>query len=348
MTAVDPSAPPGPPGFGEPGYEAFDDLWSRLARPIDLVPSVAAVVGLPLKAAGVLVGATVAMSPEAEALLDAFPRTIRSLATSMKTNAERCIGALRGPVLWSETMSARSASYGDPDLFVCATPSRAYDVDENRVLVHALVQLREAAELALASSSETPNDHRELRVVRDHLALATRYLDHPSLREVARTRVRARAVHRTRTSKHRRFYAPAIRFVERADHPLAPHEIRAWREERTRAQHHVLMGVVHRLEHGRGRRLPDFRLEHASLVSGDVAYRAARYLGDRGSDAGIRVGELLIDVPDRLHDPNRRRATDLLRARAGGGEALLVMDERDIDRAVELVLERHGPGGDAG
>lgn len=343
MTVVDPAAEPAPPGLGEPGHEAFDDLWGRLARPIDLVPAVAAVVGLPNKAVGVLVGSTVATSPEADALLDAFPRTIRSLATSMKANAERCIGALRGPVLWSETMSARSASYGDPDLFVCATPARAYDVDENRVLVHGLLQLRDAAELALSSSGDSPAEHRELRVVRDHLALASRYLDHPSLREVSRKRPRARALQRTRTSKHRRFYAPAIRFVERSDQPLAPAEVRYWCDERTRAQHHVLMGVVHRLEHGRGRRLPDFRIEHGALVSENVVYRAARHLGDRSPDAGIAVGDLLIDVPDRLHDPNRRRATDLLRARARGRQALLVMDERDIDRAVELVLERSDP-----
>ncbi len=32
-------------------------------------------------------------------------------------------------------MSARASSFGDEGLFVCATPSRAYDVDENQVLV---------------------------------------------------------------------------------------------------------------------------------------------------------------------------------------------------------------------
>ena len=51
---------------------------------------------------------------------------------------QRCIGELRGPVLWSETMSARASSFGDRDLFICATPSRAYDIDENRILVAAL------------------------------------------------------------------------------------------------------------------------------------------------------------------------------------------------------------------
>ncbi len=85
-----------------------------------------------------MVGARVATSPEAEALLEAMPKTVRSLATSLQTQTERCLGSLRGPVLWSETMSARASSFGDEGLFVCKTPSRAYDIDENRVLVAAL------------------------------------------------------------------------------------------------------------------------------------------------------------------------------------------------------------------
>jgi hypothetical protein len=53
----------------------------------------------------------------------------------------------------------------------------------------------------------------------------------------------------------------------------------------------------------------------------------------------VLIGDLLIDVPDRLHDPNRRRAADLLRARGGGRTTMVVLDERDLDRAVELALE---------
>lgn len=84
-------------------------------------------------------------SPQAERLLDEFPRTVRGLATSMQIQNERCKGELRGPVLWSETMSARASSFGDPDLYVCMTPSHAYDIDENQVLMAALMAVRNAA-----------------------------------------------------------------------------------------------------------------------------------------------------------------------------------------------------------
>lgn len=323
-----------PPAHGEPGYDSFADLWSRLSRPFEMAPTVAAVTGLPARAAAQLVGLAVATSAEADELLARFPRTVRSLATSVHTHAERCVGSLRGPVLWSETMSARSASFGDQDLYVCATPSRAYDVPENHVLVYALAEVREAATLA----AESGGDPAVLRRVRHNGAEASRFLEHPSLRNVARKKPHPRALKRTRAGRHRKWYAPALRVLERAAAPLGPDDVRAWCDERTRAQHDVLMGVVHRLERASGRRLPDFRAEHGALVSGQIRYRHPRHLGDRRTVSGITVGELLIDVPDRLHDPNRRRASELLRARAGGRQSVVVLDERDLDRAVELAI----------
>jgi hypothetical protein len=304
-----------------------------------MVPTVAAVIGLPARAVAQLVGIAVATSPEAEALLEMFPRTIRSLATSVHSQAERCIGSLRGPVLWSETMSARSASFGDPDLFVCAAPSRAYDIDENHVLTYALAELKEAARTATEGAGERSGDSAVLRQARHNGAEASRFLDHPSLREVSRKKPRARAIKRTRSGKHRKWYAPALQMVERASTPLGPSDVRSWCDERTRAQHHVLMGVVNRLERSGDGRLPDFRAERGALLSGPVQYAHPRFLGDRATPSGVIVGQLLIDVPDRLHDPNRRRASDLLQARGGGRQTMLVMDERDIDRAVELAIE---------
>jgi hypothetical protein len=327
------------PVFGDPGYDPFDDLWARLGRPYEMVPTVAAVIGLPARAVAQLIGIAVATSPEAEALLELFPRTVRSLATSVHSQAERCIGSLRGPVLWSETMSARSASFGDPDLFVCAAPSRAYDIDENHVLTYALSELKEAARAATEVAGTNSGDSAVIRRARHNGAEAARFLDHPSLREVSRKKPRGRAIKRTRSGKHRKWYAPAVQMVERATTPLGSSDVRRWCDERTRAQHHVLMGVVNRLEDSAHGRLPDFRVERGALLAGPVQYTHPRFLGDRATPSGVLVGELLIDVPDRLHDPNRRRASDLLHARGGGRQTMLVMDERDIDRAVELAIE---------
>src|SRR5437868_559726 len=85
---------------------------TRLIRPFDVIHTVSAITGLSNSVVSQLVGSAIAGSAEASHLLDELPRTIRSLATSMTTQNERCKGELRGPVLWSETMSARASSFG--------------------------------------------------------------------------------------------------------------------------------------------------------------------------------------------------------------------------------------------
>ncbi len=125
-----------PEGFG---HDPFLEIWNRLSRPFDVVSTMSALIGsADPTSVGQMIGAEVATSlPEAEALLDAMPK-----ADPVPGDIKRCRprpsaawAASCGPVLWSETMSARASSFGDEGLFVCKTPSRAYDIDENRVLV---------------------------------------------------------------------------------------------------------------------------------------------------------------------------------------------------------------------
>ena len=51
------------------------------------------------------------------------------------------------------------------------------------------------------------------------------------------------------------------------------------------------------------------------------------------------LGQLLVDVPDRLHDPNRKRAEALLTSRAGSRHTMVVMDDADLDAAVTRAIE---------
>src|SRR4051794_16314972 len=188
-----------------PESDALVEIWNRLSRPFDAARTVAALTGLPIHDVGRMVGADIATSPQAEALLAAMPSTMRSLATSLQTQTERCIGQLRGPVLWSETMSARASSFGDEGLFVCQTPSRAYDIDENRVLVAALASIREASQMAEHEDEHALEDPL-VRAARRNGNDAGRFIEHPSLSSVTREKPKPRAIKRTRSGKHKRSY----------------------------------------------------------------------------------------------------------------------------------------------
>src|SRR4051794_27501034 len=102
-------------GGGPP--EATSALWARLRRPFDVVAMVDAVLGLSPNVVRQLAGTMLATSTEAERLLSMMPHTLRSLAMSTTSSPEHCRGELRGPVLWSETMSARSSSAGLQDVY---------------------------------------------------------------------------------------------------------------------------------------------------------------------------------------------------------------------------------------
>ena len=101
----------------------------------------------------------------------------------------------------------------------------------------------------------------------------------------------------------------------------------------------MLIGLVERLEQRGGTRLPPFRVERSALFSGPVQYYHAPRLGDRSHLSGIVVGQLLVDVPERLHDPNRKRTEAALAGRSGGRATMVVMTEADLDIAVSRAID---------
>jgi len=252
-------------GTPEAASDPVADVWARLHRPFDPVAAIAAITGLSVNVATYLVATAVAGSPEADRLLDELPRTVRALATSVSVNYERCKGELRGPVLWSETMSARASSFGDPDLYVCMTPSRAYDVDENRVLVAALVAVRDAAELSAEQAPPPEWGTPAFRHIKRNGNDARRFVEHPSLQRVARTVPGGRALRRTRAGKKAKVYAPALAMLRRAADPLPVDEVRAWCDRRTRAQLGLLTGVLADLE-AAGLPVAPLRVSHGRRV----------------------------------------------------------------------------------
>jgi hypothetical protein len=114
--------------------------------------------------------------------------------------------------------------------------------------------------------------------------------------------------------------------------PLDPADLLALADQRTRAQHEVLMGLVDKMEAG-GARLPDFRAENGVLYAGPLQYRHPHKRASTAKLSGVVLGTLLIDVPDRIREVNRQRAEEELRARGQGRPTFVVMDRNDIERA---------------
>lgn len=247
---------------------AFETVLARLARPYDPVKVTSAVLGLPPRVARQRVGAIVATSDEAENLLDAMPRIVRSMAIATTDKPERCYGELRGPVMWSETMSARSASAGDPGMFVCATTTKAYDTDENRVLKAALDVIRRAG--ADADHGDVQQDP-VLRRARENGRRAAHVLEHRTLSSVPVTRVSGRTLTRTRAGSRRATYRPAVDVLSRAADPMQAAHLEAYADDPTRAQVALMAAAIDAVE-SRGGSPVVLRTSRGVLVGGPLSY----------------------------------------------------------------------------
>ncbi len=319
------------------GLEPTAELWRRLARPFDLGRTVDALLGLSPDVVEQLAGVLLATCDEAEWLIGGMPKTLRNLKTAIGSNTERCYGALRGPVQWSETFAAQSSSYGNRDVYVCSSPRRAYDIDENRVLVGALRAVAEAGSHIEKVDEESYEDDG-LRRARHNARIARRYLDHRSLDGIQLDGTPSRrALKRTRGGKHAGSYKAALAMLERVSEPLSLEELAPYCDRRTRVQHGVLLGIIDELE-ARGLRVPSLRAESGSLFAGPVEYIHPRRRGDRSRVHGILIGNVLVDVPERLKLRDKAQAVAELESRAQGRRVAVVTEVDDVVAVVDLAI----------
>lgn len=263
---------------------------ARLHRPYDAVRLVSALLGLPRRAATQLVGTTVAASPEADALLDAMPHILRSMAIATTDRPERCHGELRGPILWSETMSARSASAGDPGLFVCATTTRAYDTAENRVLKAAIAAIARAGHGAIHGRSLEGDDL--LRHVHHNEHRARHLLEHRTLSGVPVGRITGRMLQRTSAGTRRATYRPALVMLSRADDPLTAEHLQAHAPSATLADHDLLAAALGRAD-ARSDTVAPLLNDAGGLTAGAIHYD---HLG------GLTIAGVAVRSPDEIED----------------------------------------------
>ncbi|MBI2708393.1 MAG: hypothetical protein HYX34_01660 [Actinobacteria bacterium] len=308
-------------------------LWSFLAKPYTPEEAAQCVTGMPPSLTRQVVAVALATSPEAATLLAAMPQTLRALAIVTHDEPVRGVGEVRGPILWGETVAARSGTAGRTDVFVCASPIRAYDSPENRVLAAALAVVARSARRgdSLAKLMGGPPLAARLR---DTGSRSRHFLDHRTLTGVMGERADARAVARARKGPKKATYRPAVAMLERARNPLLIDDLLPFVDPRTARQHDVLLAIAERLQEA-GMPLPEpSPTPHGHLAMGPVLFRHASVAA--GSEpAGIIGPGIVVDVPDPLdHVDLAKAAADLARWNRGV-ETVLVACEADIDAAAE-------------
>jgi hypothetical protein len=266
-------------------------LWRRLGLPVDPVVAADALVGLAPANARVLLAVALAASPEADQLVEGIPGLLRSLAVSTTDRPMRCDGEIRGPVLWSETIAARSSSPGAGGVFICSSPVKAYDTDENRVLVAALNRVHRAAaaaEIELAGPPAPSED--DLRRARHNGERIRRALEHRSIQAVARVRPSGRMLQKARTGTKAGVFRVAVALLQRSWAEVGAEDLEPFVDDETLVEHERAADVLDEL-HAEGRLLERLRIVDGQVVSGPFTYRHRRSVAvlERGLPAGIHV-----------------------------------------------------------
>jgi hypothetical protein len=313
-------------------------LWENLSRPLAVSDAARALFGLSFDVIRQLAGALVATSAEAEALLLTMPEVLRNLSITTVQTVERCQGEVRGPVLWSETVSARAGTAGATDVFVCLTARRAYDTPQNRVLVAALTAVRRSAADADAVARQAYDDEVLLRA-RANGDDARRFLEHRTMRDVSRKRPSRRDVAKAAAGRRSQQYLPAIDLLRRMRDPIGLNHLLPFTDARTAWQHWAIVSLAAQLRK-RGAPLGAFRVTPSGDVrAGRLTFRHANVARETQNPLhGILFERLLVDVPDEVGTTDVDAATEALARRAQGRIPVLVTSAADIERAADLAF----------
>lgn len=313
-----------------PAAAPFAQIWDRFTAPFDAAEAIDALVGPTQGASRQVVGAVIATSDEAHSLLTQMPQAVRSLAISTTVRAERCVGQVRGPILWSETAAAQSAAAGDMGILVCSLPQKEYDTPQNQVLVAALSSVHRAAH---AVDGGVPEVLAEAIVheARVNGGRAKHYLDHRALSGISAKSPSGRDLLRTRSGNRRRTYEGAVAMLARAGRPLdgerADGLLAPLVDVASATEHRVLAALLSRAE-ARGHGPIGLRLEHGAVEGGRIVYRNHRHASADGAPAGIFVGEVRVDCggSSRSHGV----------AHSAAGPVVTFREPADLDQALEL------------
>lgn len=265
-----------PEAIADPAVDGADgsataSLWRARGRSSHAIASAAALIGSDIARLTDAVSIAIAASPEATALLDGMELRVRTLPTGVTTTPERCVFSVRGPVMWSETITARANALGNEDVFVCSITSRSFDTVENRVLVAALETIARAGR-ALRSDTGAKVDPREAARIGAVAAEAARWRSHPRLAGVQGGRLRGRDLSRLRGGHRLARMAPVLSIRNRVSEPFVDEDLVGLADPWTRRYHAFVLRVLDIL--GRSVRLPaTMSLSDGGLWWGTVSWR---------------------------------------------------------------------------
>ena len=314
---------------------SLERIWARLGDQVSGAEAVPALTGLPAAEMADLAELAIAHSHEAHVFLDLLASTVRQFQSTTLMETERCVGQVRGPIMWSETITAWSTGLGADDVFVCMAPRRHYDLAENRVVAWLLWRLGRASRHLDTAASMRLDEGARHEVARNS-AVAKRWLRHRFLVEVEHRRPRSADLRRARATRHPRPYEPAFALLDRTVRPFHADEVVDLVDPATDARLAAFSHIIDAVE-AHGIAVPALGVHRGAVGSGRLVFRHQRLFGR--DVAGIELNGVMIDAPLSLSTDDVAAATAALAKRSGDRPWCLVANRNEAELAVEMAMD---------
>jgi hypothetical protein len=288
--------------------------------------------GLSPAAARYVVARDLLTSDETLQLLAAGPDLLRHMSNKLSFREVRAVGAVLGPIRWQSTITSRAAAGFPEDLFICGTPYRDFDLPENQLLKFALKHLVDSGRY-LADFARGSFDDDRNALARERARQAKSYLELRPFDGVKPLRDAA-TIRKTKSSKNSGVYQSVIDFVPRLARPLSPWTLTHLGDRRTASQHKMILAVLATLRR-EGIDVRPFVASQGLLTAGPMEFRHPGARGLPGAH-GIRVGDMLLDVPDLADD--HRGALRRLGQRSGSLSPHVVETVDDVSSLADRIV----------
>ncbi|MGI9577095.1 MAG: hypothetical protein ACR2OH_02725 [Microthrixaceae bacterium] len=284
--------------MSHPSSSATSVLWDRRDRRVPAVAAAAALTGVSATLLRDAAKVSFTASVECEAILSSMTERERSLPMQLDSVLERCVHEVRGPVIWSETMTARANAFGDEDVFVCATVRKGYDAPQNQLLVWILSEAAHSFKAVRGPLGEfmVAGDRRRV----EEMAInARKWRQSSRLSSVAPRRPGTREMQRMRTGRHGEQVEPLLTARRRLLQPFSAQDIEDLTDERTTILHTGVLEVFDAVSEAVGLEMV-VEFDSGAMRVGPVAFRHPESLGT--APAGLSVsGQRVDDLDQAIH-----------------------------------------------
>lgn len=279
----------------------------------------------------------IALHDRTDVLLERTPDLLRTLPAGTASSTERCVGDVRGPIDWSETITAWSSGLGVDDVFVCRSSVRDYDLAENRVLAWLLRRVVVAGHHLEENPPDWATD-AEVETIRTRARQAARHSQHPFLRDLRNRRPSAAEIRHAKSSRHAVQFRDVFPLIPLAIRPLVDAEIHRFADPLSLARLDALTLLMAAVAE-RDVHVPAPRLSGGAVVVGPIRYTHSTDVSEEGG--GIDFAGVLIEGASRHDAALDAQIAHQLAARAQGREFVSVRSIEDARHAVDKVLARH-------